>query len=75
MPARVITSVPTADRAKATVKIRIAIDTRAARSVPDMGVRVSFMDDAATSAASAPTVAGVGVPPAAVATDGDRKVL
>jgi RND family efflux transporter MFP subunit len=46
MPAEVIAIIPTADRGKATVKVRIAIKTRDARIVPDMGVRVSFLEAA-----------------------------
>jgi RND family efflux transporter MFP subunit len=46
IPAEVIAIIPTADRGKATVKVRIAIKTRDARIVPDMGVRVSFLEAA-----------------------------
>jgi len=35
---------PTADRSKATVKVRIAIQWKDARIVPDMGARVGFLD-------------------------------
>jgi len=44
IPAKVIAIIPAADRAKATVKVRIAITERDPRIVPDMGVRVSFLD-------------------------------
>ena len=44
IPGSVIAIIPTADRAKATVKVRIAITTRDSRVVPDMGVRVAFLD-------------------------------
>jgi RND family efflux transporter MFP subunit len=40
---RVITVVPTADRAKATVKVRIALAVRDARILPEMGARVTFL--------------------------------
>ena len=43
----VITVVPTAERAKATVKVRIALGTRDPRILPEMGARVSFMADGA----------------------------
>lgn len=46
LPAEVIAIIPTADRGKATVKVRIAIKARDARIVPDMGVRVSFLEAA-----------------------------
>ena len=39
-----IAIIPTADRSKATVKVRIAIKQKDPRIVPDMGVRVAFLD-------------------------------
>ena len=39
IPARVITTVPTADRQTATVLVRIAFDARTPASSPDMGSR------------------------------------
>ena len=44
IPAHVIAVVPTADRSKATVKVRVAIEQKDPRILPDMGVRVSFLD-------------------------------
>ena len=41
----VIAVIPTADRAKATVKVRIAILQNDARILPDMGARVSFLNN------------------------------
>src|SRR5581483_6028417 len=52
IPAHVIAIVPTADRSKATVKVRIGIDQKDARILPDMGVRVSFLEEAAKSGGS-----------------------
>jgi RND family efflux transporter MFP subunit len=49
IPAHVIAIVPTADRSKATVKVRIGIDQKDPRILPDMGVRVSFLEEAARS--------------------------
>ena len=46
IPGGVITTIPTADRAKATVKVRIAILIKDPRILPDMGARVSFLDAA-----------------------------
>jgi RND family efflux transporter MFP subunit len=63
IPAHVIAIVPTADRSKATVKVRVAIDQKDPRILPDMGVRVSFLDSA--SQAKTPTAAA-GSPPAGV---------
>ncbi len=44
IPATVINIVPTADRQRATVKVRIAFDSLDPRILPDMGVKVRFLD-------------------------------
>jgi RND family efflux transporter MFP subunit len=59
IPAHVITTVPTADRQKATVRVRISFERLDPRILPDMGVKVSFLreDEGATpQSAAAPTV-------------------
>jgi RND family efflux transporter MFP subunit len=43
IPGAVIATIPTADRAKATVKVRIAIFPKDPRILPDMGAHVSFL--------------------------------
>jgi RND family efflux transporter MFP subunit len=43
IPARVITMVPTADRQKATVLVRIGFKQLDPRILPDMGVKVTFL--------------------------------
>ena len=43
IPAHVITTVPTADRQKATVLVRIGFDALDPRLLPDMGVKVTFL--------------------------------
>ncbi|MFT3754626.1 MAG: efflux RND transporter periplasmic adaptor subunit [Pseudoxanthomonas sp.] len=50
IPAEVIAIIPTADRGKATVKVRIAVKVKDPRIVPDMGVRVSFLEAPQTNA-------------------------
>jgi len=65
IPAHVIAIVPTADRSKATVKVRVAIDQKDPRILPDMGVRVSFLDPG-TPAGGAPGAATPGAAKAAV---------
>ncbi|MGH8495054.1 MAG: efflux RND transporter periplasmic adaptor subunit [Gammaproteobacteria bacterium] len=45
IPGHVIAIIPTADRSKATVQVRIGIDEKDPRIVPDMGVRVSFLEE------------------------------
>jgi len=69
IPAHVIAVVPSADRGKATVKVRVALEQKDQRVVPDMGVRVSFLAAKADAAAAPPP--GVLVPRAAVVTRGD----
>jgi RND family efflux transporter MFP subunit len=66
IPAEVIAIIPTADRSKATVKVRIALKERDGRIVPDMGVRVSFLDSIKPVATATPKAAGVLVPNDAV---------
>ncbi len=67
IPAEVIAVIPTADRAKATVKVRIGFKVKDARILPEMGARVSFLDDSkptnSTVTSAAPAVV---VPPEAV---------
>jgi len=45
IPAEVIAIIPTADRGKATVRVRIALLVKDGRIVPDMGVKVGFLDN------------------------------
>ncbi len=63
IPAHVITTVPAADRQKATVKVRIAFDQLGdPRLLPDMGVKVAFQgDDGAAAATSARLIVPAGV--------------
>jgi len=53
IPAEVIAIIPTADRGKATVKVRVALKQKDARIVPEMGVRVSFLEAARPAASNA----------------------
>ncbi len=67
IPAHVIAIIPTADRSKATVKVRIGIDLKDPRILPDMGVSVSFLGQSGhESSASAAIPTGVFVPTTAV---------
>lgn len=47
LPGRVIAIIPTADRAKATVKVRVGFEQRDAGVLPEMGARVAFLSEAA----------------------------
>jgi len=53
IPAHVITMVPTADRQKATVLVRIGFEKLDPRILPDMGIKVAFLDDAVARQAAA----------------------
>lgn len=46
IPAAVITTVPAADRQRATVLVRIAFEALDPRILPDMGVKVAFFEQA-----------------------------
>ena len=70
IPARVITIVPTADRQKATVLVRIGFRELDPRILPDMGVKVTFLGEAAGSRPSARPVTLV--PKAAIKIEGDQ---
>jgi RND family efflux transporter MFP subunit len=65
LAAHVINIVPTADRTKATVKVRIAFDKLEPQILPDMGIKVRFLDDAPV-AQNAPTGPRIRVPSIAV---------
>jgi RND family efflux transporter MFP subunit len=65
IPASVIAIIPTADRSKATVKVRIALEQKDPRIVPDMGVRVAFLDEQ-HGGKPAQSARGVVVPASAV---------
>jgi len=67
IPGSVIAIIPTADRSKATVKVRIALGSKDSRIVPDMGVRVAFQGAAGTK----PTAPEPGVLVPAEAVRGD----
>jgi RND family efflux transporter MFP subunit len=74
IPAHVIAIIPTADRSKATVKVRIGLDQKDPRILPDMGVRVSFLEDVKASA-SGGVPHGVFVPHTAVVERDGHQVL
>jgi RND family efflux transporter MFP subunit len=71
IPAHVITTIPSADRQKATVKVRIGFGASTGsgpldpRILPDMGVKVSFLKDA-PAAGQAPASPAVLVPKSAI---------
>ncbi|MEZ5460802.1 efflux RND transporter periplasmic adaptor subunit [Dokdonella sp.] len=75
IPARVIAIIPTADRGKATVKVRVGLEQKDPRVLPDMGARVSFMDEPSDSTAPAQAPRGVLLPPSAIVQRDGRSVV
>jgi RND family efflux transporter MFP subunit len=78
IPAEVIAIIPTADQAKATVKVRVAFKEKDGRVLPQMGASVSFLEDDARTVgptAGSPTALAGGtsviVPVEAVQGSGD----
>ena len=68
IPAHVVSIIPTADRDKATVKVRVGFDKLDPRILPQMSIQVWFLGDEATGNTAPP--ARVMVPQAAVHKDG-----
>jgi RND family efflux transporter MFP subunit len=72
IPGRVITTIPAADRQKATVLVRIAFDQLDPRILPDMGVKVTFLREA-DDTDHGDAVRNVAlVPKGAVSTEGEQ---
>ncbi len=85
LPAKVRTVIPTADRQKATVKVRISFaepdhvrlfdPARDARILPDMGVKVTFLETTDASSKSAKPAAVALVPTSAIRSDASSKYV
>lgn len=76
IPAHVITVIPTADRQKATVRVRLAFEELDPRLLPDMGVKVAFLADPSEAAAgAAPGKPQLVVPRTAIKKNGDQDVV
>jgi len=71
LPAHVINLVPTADRTKATVRVRIGFDRLEPQILPEMGIKVRFLDDQPVQAS---TTQGprIRVPTVAIQRDGSE---
>ncbi len=74
IPSHVINVVPTADRQKATVRVRIAFDELDPRILPQMGVKVTFLEDRPGEATASARTA-VRVPADAVFRDGNTSYV
>lgn len=80
IPCHVIAIIPTADRQRATVEVRVGFDELDERILPDMGVKVAFQEDEAPGSAingsdSASRSAGVLVPQSAIVVSGDKQYV
>ena len=75
IPGKVIAIIPAADRSKATVKVRISIESQGdSRIVPDMGVRVAFLENPGTDSGKQ-AIPGVLIPANAIRSQGDNNVV
>ena len=74
IPCRVRTIIPTADRQKATVKVRISFKKLDPRILPDMGVKVAFLEQEPKKT-SASAAAAITIPQNAVRDDGAQKIV
>jgi RND family efflux transporter MFP subunit len=76
IPSHVRTVIPTADRQKATVKVRISFDKLDPRILPDMGIKVTFLSDEPVKKAdaNAPVVAAL-LPNEAVHDESGKKIV
>jgi RND family efflux transporter MFP subunit len=72
IPAHVIAIIPTADRSKGTVTVRIGLDRKDPRILPEMGVRVAFL---AATAAAETGPSGVRIPRRAVDASGPTGIV
>jgi RND family efflux transporter MFP subunit len=70
IPGKVIAIIPTADRQKATVKVRVGFDQPDERILPDMGAKVAFQKTADEK--ESPVRTTVTIPKAAVQNSGNR---
>jgi RND family efflux transporter MFP subunit len=76
IPSHVRTVIPTADRQKATVKVRISFDKLDPRILPDMGIKVTFLSDEPVKKADAKvTVVAALLPTDAVRDESGKKIV
>jgi RND family efflux transporter MFP subunit len=69
IPSHVVSVVPTADRQKATVRVRIGFDELDQRILPQMGVKVTFLEDRKEPEQAASARPAVRIPATAVTDD------
>lgn len=74
IPCHVIAIIPTADRQRATVEVRVGFDELDPRILPDMGVKVAFQEDRGDDRDVSGPVAVARVPANALIRDGERDI-
>ncbi len=75
IPAKVAAIIPTADRQKATVKVRVAFQNLDPRILPDMGVKVSFLNPEPVEKQKPKEPLGIRVPTTAVRSENENKFV
>ncbi len=76
IPSRVRTIIPSADRQKATVKVRISFLKLDPRILPDMGIKVTFLGaEPEKKPSSAAAAAAIIIPQSAVRDDNGKKIV
>jgi len=75
IPSRVRTIIPSADRQKATVKVRISFLKLDPRILPDMGIKVTFLGDEPSEKDAATASPAILIPQSAVHDDGGKRVV
>jgi RND family efflux transporter MFP subunit len=76
IPGEVIAVIPTADRSKATVKVRVGFKVKDPRILPEMGARVSFLNgDVSAAHATLSARPSVQIPATAVKIQGEQGVV
>jgi RND family efflux transporter MFP subunit len=75
IPSHVISVVPTADRQKATVRVRIGFDELDPRILPQMGVKVTFLEERRGAQQTASARPAVRIPATAVTEDAGTRYV
>ncbi len=75
IPSRVRTIIPSADRQKATVKVRISFLKLDPRILPDMSIKVTFLGAEPDKKSSAAAAAAIVIPKSAVRDDNGGKIV
>src|ERR1700686_3993233 len=76
IPSRVRTIIPSADRQKATVKVRVSFLKLDPRILPDMGIKVTFLGaEPEKKSPGATAVAAIVIPQSAVHNEAGKKIV